>query len=843
MATVNKPTDPKQKEADINRKLQLYGIYNAFQLGKVPSNDQIDIALNSFISSRALSNPSKRLSAEGRELVADVVDVVKHAQKLLLSKNEGNLLQDFIWQTRQFDASTVNTPNAPLTKQDAKQHGDKALEGLRTLGTLLITNGQFRKLLSDASLLIRDMAGDAAANAATKVKPSEEKLNQLDMPADDNTWHEAPNVSKENFRSQLQGVYKSNPSADARDTANTSIEGARQPDGTLNPQAGIQAGTGAVSEKIDANISEEDRETAKKAAAEYRRKAREYLNKKVPQERRDATVWRLKKMVLECQQHPDYQQAITTLLDLAEQYGKHGRSLTTGGAGTVKQTRSAFTAAEADLKTLIERFANGTSSDDLWSSINTLYEDADKDPELRNWFKSMDTYIRKCLQQQGYIMQDECNEQWRLLYDRGNYLLRQKYRTHTDRIVNEIKFLADQFDQDPHNRALSVSLQKLFRDLGHDENGKPSFKPHLLKDLTEVVIPAAFESVAYIPIPRIEYSDPQIDAIVENLVLESDNFMPNVLEVASDNFFRWGRKKIASKHKNSIDVKVTGVQMDLRDVSFYVKRKKGFPSITDQGVAHLFMGGEGFSFRMKLSSADEKDRQHFFKVDKVDADVKHLNIKLAKSNHKLLFGLFKPIMLKVLRPVVQKTAEKQIKDQFNQFDQILFLIKQEADRALEEARADPENIPSIYRRYLDAAQKQALKSKQEAEKVAAKVADKKVNVAVTQQDSVFQNIHLPGGISSKATEYKELARKGEKWESPVFSIGSSSKSTDIPVAPAVTRKPHAATNGGVHGDAGNQINNGGYTNGQTTNIVDGKVTNRNAAKPVTTTPNANTVSI
>lgn len=27
MATVNRPTDVKQKEADINQKLQLYGIY------------------------------------------------------------------------------------------------------------------------------------------------------------------------------------------------------------------------------------------------------------------------------------------------------------------------------------------------------------------------------------------------------------------------------------------------------------------------------------------------------------------------------------------------------------------------------------------------------------------------------------------------------------------------------------------------------------------------------------------------------------------------------------------------------------------------------------------------
>jgi hypothetical protein len=109
-------------------------------------NDQIDVALNSFLASRALANPSNKLSPEGRELVADVRDVVKQAKHLLLSKNEGNLLQDFIWQTQNFDPSAVPTPGAPLDKGTAKQHGDQALEGLRTLGTLLITNGQFRKL-------------------------------------------------------------------------------------------------------------------------------------------------------------------------------------------------------------------------------------------------------------------------------------------------------------------------------------------------------------------------------------------------------------------------------------------------------------------------------------------------------------------------------------------------------------------------------------------------------------------------------------------------------------------------------------------------------------------------
>jgi hypothetical protein len=85
----------------------------------------------------------------------------------------------------------------------------------------------------------------------------------------------------------------------------------------------------------------------------------------------------------------------------------------------------------------------------------------------------------------------------------------------------------------------------------------------------------------------------------------------------SDNYFRWGRKKIANKNQNSIEFSVSGIQMDLRDVSYYVKRKQGFPSITDLGVANIFLGGSGLSFKMKLSTADKSDRQNFFQVDKV----------------------------------------------------------------------------------------------------------------------------------------------------------------------------------------------------------------------------------
>ncbi|KAI7562064.1 hypothetical protein KC346_g22134, partial [Hortaea werneckii] len=321
-----------------------------------------------------------------------------------------------------------------------------------------------------------------------------------------------------------------------------------------------------------------------------------------------------------------------------------------------------------DLKTLLERFANSTSFDDLKEAVNQIYRDADNDPELKDWFKDMNQYIRKCLQEQGYILEESSNERWHKLYDQGNFLLRERYRNHTNRVFDEVKFLAGQFDEDAQNKAFAESMNKLFKDLGNDQDGKPQFKPHLLKDLTEVILPGFFENIRYVPIPRIEYSDKMVDAVIENLVIEGDNLAPNMFEFGSDNYWRWGRKNIQNKNKNKVMLSVSGVQMDLRDVAFYIKRKEGFPSITDKGLMDVFLGGTGLSFKVAMETADKSDKEHFFKINNVTVDVQNMSLKLKQSNHKLLFALFKPMLMKVMRPVIQKVAEKQIRENVQKLD-------------------------------------------------------------------------------------------------------------------------------------------------------------------------------
>ena len=286
-------------------------------------SEQIDIALNSALASTPLAQPSAKLSEEGRHLVADLKEVIRQAKYLLLTKNEGNLLQDFIWQTQNLDGGNASVPSAPVDKETAKQHGNQALEGLRTLGTLIISNGQFRKLLRDAQILLRDIAGDAAQKTATKVNPSESDLNQLDEPAEDNTWHDVPDLSRDNIKSQLKSQYdKQKPFSrgDARDAAqnaqDTGMDHARNVptsddttpgnlDGPAGAQEGARTGIDQLKSKASDNVPDETKDRLRDTRDNTAQRSKDYLRKKMPQERRDQTIWRLRKMVAEIQGHQD----------------------------------------------------------------------------------------------------------------------------------------------------------------------------------------------------------------------------------------------------------------------------------------------------------------------------------------------------------------------------------------------------------------------------------------------------------------------------------------------------------------------------------------------------------
>lgn len=231
--------------------------------------------------------------------------------------------------------------------------------------------------MSDASILIRDMAGDAATKAAEKVKPGEEQLSQIDQPADDNVWHDAPDMSRDNIKNQLKQTYNKNTplsGQDLKDAAGDATETAH-PDGSRDPQevarlaaedqqngsasgvdatSGAQAGLNTLKDRASSNIPD----SAKDQGRATKQRTVNYLKGKMPEERREQSIWRLKKMVVEIQGHPDYMQAVDTLLRLAETYGGHASNVTQQAIGSAKGAHddSALQKAEADLKVCYSRF-------------------------------------------------------------------------------------------------------------------------------------------------------------------------------------------------------------------------------------------------------------------------------------------------------------------------------------------------------------------------------------------------------------------------------------------------------------------------------------------------------
>lgn len=180
-------------------------------------------------------------------------------------------------------------------------------------------------------MLLRDIAGDAATKTASKVKPGEDQLNQIDEPAEDNTWHETPDLSRGNLKNQLKSRAPIGKQ-EAQDAAGDATQAAH-PSGSRDPaeaadlaaqdqqqgtDSGVDAAGGAKvgAQNLKNKISDGTNEDQKQKAREYRERTNAYFKDKVPKERRDQVIYRLKKMIVEIQGHSDCKSMVRSSLSM-----------------------------------------------------------------------------------------------------------------------------------------------------------------------------------------------------------------------------------------------------------------------------------------------------------------------------------------------------------------------------------------------------------------------------------------------------------------------------------------------------------------------------------------------
>jgi hypothetical protein len=223
-------------------------------------------------------------------------------------------------------------------------------------------------------------------------------------------------------------------------------------------------------------------------------------------------------VIIECQKHDDYQESIRWLLSHLKESMEHGRTVAQEKESEgVKVLKSdpALKQATKELRTLLERFANGNSIDTIIDAVNALVDDAQRDKEFKDWFKKVDTYIHKVrhhayvyirltylnpvqvLLQPGFVLEPACNAEGHQLRESGRHFYDVKYKGHFDNLFHSVGSWFKAMGEDPLNTRFGEDWARLTKDLLFDSEGSLKFKPDLWMDVRKVLLPTLLDKVRY----------------------------------------------------------------------------------------------------------------------------------------------------------------------------------------------------------------------------------------------------------------------------------------------------------------------------------------------------------
>ncbi|KZT00359.1 uncharacterized protein LAESUDRAFT_732384 [Laetiporus sulphureus 93-53] len=812
--SVVQPHDKAQQAADVDRKLHLYGVIEAFRQGRMPSNAQIDSALTYAIRNSPVD--LSQLSRDGQRLIQDSRDIIETARLMVKNKNEDELFQNFIWHTRDVNTDAAKKdPNeiVPIGQEKAKADGVQAVQHLRTLLSLILTNAEVRKLLADFSVIGRDLLARGAGKVAEAARPDPERLSRVDDSAprdqfitdggrvaglDETPVLEARIPGTETRVSQhpkddlgqgatvKQGNGEIKSGAQAIDEVNArkdefvdhgTEEANRQTDETLDAVGGdpvpdneqdAQAKKNGLMGKVRGirdNLVDRVPQGHKDKANEHYDRAKRFLSEEYfPPERRDQFIYRGKKVIIECQNHKDYQESITWLLGFLEEYASHGKTAASQAKDSHNQMTSdnSMQQATGELRTLLERFANGMSLAVIGDAMQTLYQDAQNDQELKNWFRTCDVYAHKVLLEPGFVLEPQCNDEANQLMDTGRQFYDGKYQGHFNNLFSSLTDWFTAFGEDPLNQRFGNDWARLTKDLLFDSEGSLKFKPELWMDVRKVILPTVVDEVGYVPIPRIEYTDDAIDLVIENLALSGRNLLPNLISFEAHNFVKFSMyDAIQDEGRHEFTLTFSQIQADMRDVAFYFRKKSGFPKLSDSGIADVLLGGQGLTVTAHIASAG-KDQRSVFHVKNVHVKVATLKFSIRDSKHDLLYKTLRPLATGLVKKQLQKVVADAVRTGLEYVDGQLVGVR---DRMNEAKTSEDTSRTQVLQELFHRKKEEASNTKSRADEKTGQF-----KVVGKRESAILQNVGRPEGWANRTQERAETAAQGEGWHSEAFTV-------------------------------------------------------------------------
>jgi len=592
-------------------------------------------------------------------------------------------------------------------------------KSVQTVGSLLLTNSDFRLFLSDLNVVGREVFKDTAFALSEASKEAGERLEP----------------------SQAERDALKNPGNESN---------GRPTKGDVTEQAA------EVADVLGASAS--------KVVAE----AESSIVDKLQGVEKDTMLERLKQAVTKLRQRRDYSDSVSTVSLLLKRYAMVYSRIGGVVADVENDVNSnpAMDKAVHNLWLLIKSFGDDHEWEELEKRFKRVMDHSQNDPEFEKLITELGNATQEMFTDPSFF--DHAEERFQDLQDKSRKLAdgsSGSLREDVDGLLTQLRstFNAVLKDQDVAKLIKTVTtIGKILSPANHYAN------TDLVQDSLNVFVPLLVQAVSYIPIPRLEISTPQADLLLENLILEPgitvnhSSFLPYKLRVETYNDLeiRKARFRTASAIKSLVRVSIDGFSVRAEEVGFWMRAHSGLLRLADEGIASFALDERGIDIQLDMEIG--KDRlDKILSLRSVKVRIHKLNWTLRRSKFSILAWLFKPL----LKPIIRSTIEMQLATAIGES---LKFANRELLYARERLRAtriaDPDDLTTFVKAVL-------------ARLTPPDDPDVQTRIGVTEPGrGVFEGVYAPGSVvklwNEEATQAAQRIRENESggWRNNVFDV-------------------------------------------------------------------------
>ncbi|KAF4915202.1 hypotheticall protein [Colletotrichum viniferum] len=706
----------------LHEKLHTYQMLRALGKGYMPSNEQLIVNLRTLLSCDMLNPDTPDLSDSGRKLILNVKLLIKQLIELLLHKNDQDQIQDFIWYLTKarlsIDAYDIG---AQASKARARADTVAAYKSLQTVGSLVLTNSDFRLLLSDLGTIGREVFRDTAftlsdvsKQAAKKVEPSKEEEEALRHPNGDSK----PPPSKDDFQDEVVEV--SQVVAD-----------------------GVAKVADEASQSLVDHVTGDEQETI---------------------------VPRLKKTILNLRDRKDYSDSVSTLSLLIRRYllvYSHAISDTIEVAQDDINTNPEADRALKNFWLFLTSLGDRNHWNEVERMFKVVMEHGRSDPEFDELVRQIGNLLQDMLTDPDFF--EHAEDRFKELRAKSKELTSESsVRDDLDALLDKVQLALHSVLEDADIKKVLNTTQRILKILSPAHqytNGE------LVADSVNVFIPLLVQAIQYVPIPRLEVSAPAIDLLLENLILEpgrtvnNSSFLPYKINISTQNDveIRKARFRTTSTVKTLMRITISGLSIAAEDLGFWLRLHSGILRLADAGIAGFHLDERGIDVAIDVEVGKER-LEDILTLHNVRVRIHHLDYTLRKSKFACLAWVLKPI----IRPIVKAALEAQIAASIGE---LLHFANRELLFARERLRAtriaDPQDLWTFLRAVA-------------ARLVPPEDPDLYTRVGVAQPGrGVFKGVYAPGSLVKMWNEEAALAGdrvheyQRDGWRNAIFDIGTT----------------------------------------------------------------------